>query len=240
MSTIFAIGGGDIRRGETREIDRRIIDAAPTNDPRILFIPTASGDATGYIEAFEAYFWHALNCSTDALTLVDKSQIDAESAEKIGAADVIYVGGGDTAYMLEIWRTRGIDDLLREAWEGGTIMTGISAGAICWFAGGLGDAVAVQDIEFGPVDGLGFVSGLHMTPHANSERRAAFTKYLSLRGATGVALEDQVAMELSGDDWRIHKSTANANAYHISPGDDTDAVEVLPSDDTYRPISNLI
>lgn len=237
--TIFAIGGGEIAQGETRAIDREIVKAIDSDDPQVLFLPTASGDADGYVEKFESYYGDRLGCDVDVLRLVGETQINAESAQKIGAADAIYVGGGDTGYMLEIWRTRGIDDLLREAWRDGTVMAGLSAGAICWFAGGLGDAVAAQNITYGPVKGLNFIHRLHVTPHATPERREAFARYLSVRGARGIALEDRSAVEITEDRWRIHTSTADAMAYHVPPVGDTEAVDVLPSDGEYRFLSEL-
>lgn len=239
MTTIFAVGGGEIARGETEPIDRAILAATGVDDPRVLFLPTASGDADGYIETFESYFGDTLGCRTDVLGLVGTTHIDAASAEKISEADAIYVGGGDTAYMLEVWRARGIDDLLEEAWRDGTVMAGLSAGAICWFAGGLGDVVAAQGVDYGPVGGLGLVPGLRATPHATPDRRDAFADDLSVRGIPGVALENRTALEVAGDRWRVHASSATAAAYRVPPGGDAEEAEMLPSDGTYRPLSEL-
>lgn len=237
--TIFGIGGGEITRGETRPIDREILSSTGADDPQVLFVPTASGDADHDIDAVEAYFGDTLGCAVDVLGLVGTAQITADSAEKIGAADVIYVGGGDAGYMLEIWRTRGIDDLFREAWRNGTVLSGLGAGAICWFAGGLDDGVAVQHIDYGPIRGLEFVPRLHLTTHATPERREAFQRYLSVRGATGIALEDGTAIEITGDGWRLHKSRAAANAYLVPPAGRAGECEALPTDDEYRPMSVL-
>lgn len=159
--------------------------------------------------------------------------------EKIGAADDIYVGSGDASYVLEVRRARGIDDLLREAWRDGTVISGADAGAICWFAGGLGDVLAVRTVDYRPVSGLDLVSGLDVTPRATPERRDACAGYLSIRGAAGIALEAGTAIEITDDRWRVHTGVTGATAYRVPPGSDHMEVEALPLDGTYRPVSEL-
>lgn len=238
MPSLFAIGGGEIADAETEQIDRKILAATDAESPRVLFVPTASGDAEEYWEKFHTYFGETLECETDVLWLLDeKETVDID--EKIESADVIYVGGGDTGFMLDTWRTRGIDEQLREAWEDGTVMAGLSAGALCWVDGGLSDAIALEDIEFGPVDGLGFVSDLHLTVHATQHRREVFADYLATRQVAGVALENNTAIEVSDDEWRIHTSSPNAFAFHLTPEKWHVAVETLPVDGEYREISEL-
>lgn len=103
----------------------------------------------------------------------------------------------------------------------------------------LGGSAATEGVDYGPVTGLGFVPGLRVTPHAVPERREAFGAYLAVRGATGIALEDQTALEVTDQQWRIHTSTADAAAYRIQPDGDTPTVEHLPTDGTYRPVDEL-
>lgn len=234
MSTLFAIGGGEIADGETRAIDEAILAATDAEDPRVLFVPTASGDAEGYVENFEAYYGDELGAEVEVARVADASEDDV--AGKLDRADAVYVGGGDTGYMLDTWRTRGIDDLLREAWAAGTVVSGLSAGALCWFEGGLSDAIAIEDVEYGPVDGLGFVPEVHATVHATPGRRESFREYLGVRDAAGVALEDCAAVEVTDGEWRIHTSSDNAFAFRVGPDG---AVEPLPDDGEYRPLSEL-
>lgn len=113
MSSIVAIGGGEIADGETRAIDDQIVASSDESAPTALFIPTASGD--GYCEAFREYYGEMLGCDTDVLRLVDTDLSMAEIESQIGDADLIYVGGGDTRFMLDVWRPSGIVDLLRQA-----------------------------------------------------------------------------------------------------------------------------
>lgn len=239
MSTLFAIGGGEIAEKETEPIDRSIIDATGKADPHVLFLPTASNDADEYIDKFDTYYGEELGCSTDCLAVAGGGADDATVVEKIEAADAVYVGGGDTGYMLDTWRTRGIDSNLRRAWQDGTVMAGLSAGALCWFTGGLSDAMVLEEVSYGPVDGLGFVSDVHTTVHATPERRDVFLDYLAVRDATGIALEDNTALEVRDDEWRIHTSSPNAFAFHLHADDGDSSVSSLPVEETFRPLEEL-
>lgn len=234
MPTLFAIGGGEIAESETRAIDEAILAATGAEDPRVLFVPTASGDADEYVAKFETYYGEVLDCEVEVARVAGASE-DA-IGEKVDRADAVYVGGGDTGYMLDTWRTRGIDDLLRDAWAEGTVMSGLSAGALCWFDAGLSDAIAIEEVDYGPVDGLGFVPDLHATVHATPDRRESFREYLAVRDAAGIALEDNAAVEVADDEWRIHTSSENAFAFRVGADG---SVEPLPVDGEYRPLENL-
>jgi dipeptidase E len=89
---------------------------------------------------------------------------------KILGADIVYVGGGNTLQMMRIWRRLGVDKLLRSAWENGTVLCGISAGAICWFGSGHSDSMSFYNPkkwDYIKVRGLGLVDGI-FCPHYNS------------------------------------------------------------------------
>lgn len=239
MSSIIAIGGGEIADAETKAIDERVVGAVDASSPTALFVPTASGDAEGYCETFREYYGETLGCDVTILRLVDTDHSSAAIESRFTDADIIYVGGGDTGFMLDVWRTRGIVDPLRQAWEQGTLLTGLSAGALCWAAGGLSDAIALDDIEYGPVCGLGFLDGLHVTAHATPERRAAFGEYLVRRGVSGIALENNAALEVTDSEWRLLTSSSNAFAYRLTPDEGSYTVEPLPRDGTFRSLSEL-
>lgn len=239
VSTIVAIGGGEIADAETEAIDEAVLSATGTDDPTVLFVPTASGDAAEYCETFADYYGDRLGCTVDTLRLVDGSPSTGTIEAKIGAADAVYVGGGDTGFMLDTWRTRGVVEPLRRAWADGTVLAGLSAGALCWASGGLSDAVALDDVPYGPVTGTGFLDGIHLTVHADPERRGAFADYLVECGAAGVALEDHAALEVTDGEWRLRTSSPNAFAYRIATTGDTYEVAPLPDDGTYRPLDAL-
>jgi dipeptidase E len=239
MSSIVAIGGGEIADAETKAIDEQVVAAVDVSTPTALFIPTASGDAEGYCETFREYYSETLGCDVAVLRLVDADLSLAAIESRFIDADIIYVGGGDTGFMLDVWRTREIVSLLRRAWKQGTLLTGLSAGALCWAAGGLSDAIVLDDIEYGPIGGLGFLDWLHLTVHATPERRAAFGTYLMRRGVSGIALENNAALEVTDGRWRLLTSSPNAFAYRLMPENGSYTVEPLPRDGTFRPLSEL-
>jgi dipeptidase E len=142
MKKIVAIGGGEIGRPgyevETQAIDEEIIKLTGKKNPLVLFIPTASSDSREYVSVFQEHFGKRLSCRTDVLYLTNKISKD-KIEKKVLSTDVIYVGGGNTLRMMTIWRKLGVDAILKKAWEKGIVVTGISAGAICWFDYGHSD-----------------------------------------------------------------------------------------------------
>ncbi len=139
---IVAIGGGEIRTRGTTDIDREIIRLSNREHPKILFIPTASSDSERYCQRFAEHFGKFLKCKTDVLLLLDAPPSAREIERKIFSANIVYVGGGNTLYMMRVWRRLGVDQLLRAAYHDGIVLAGISAGAICWFASGHSDSMS--------------------------------------------------------------------------------------------------
>src|SRR5580698_1941378 len=167
--------------------------------PRVLFVGTATGDDPAYIISFyETY--HADRCLPFHLRLFSRSVADLRSF--VLGFDVIHVGGGNTANMLDVWRRQGVDVILREAWQAGAVLTGGSAGGICWFRGGTTDS-------FGPplqvlADGLGFLDGSFCAHYdADDERRPVYHAALmdgSLPAGYGVG--DLGPCTSTGPAWR--------------------------------------
>ncbi|NYD68135.1 peptidase E [Agromyces atrinae] len=167
MSHVVATGAGKVM------MDRR---TDPTHDyilgltgkerPRVLFVGTATGDDPAYILSFYTTY-HSDRCAPHHLPLFHRAVDDL--AGFVRGFDVIHVGGGNTANMLDVWRRQGLDDIMRELWEdesSNVVFTGGSAGGICWFEGGTTDS-------FGPTllvlpDGLGFLPG-SFSPHYDAE-----------------------------------------------------------------------
>jgi peptidase E len=130
--------------------------------------------------------------------------------------DVILVCGGNTANMLAIWRVHGFDAILREAWESGVLLTGWSAGMICWFEAGVTDSFGPQ-LE-GMPDGLGFLPG-SACPHYDGEerRRPVYTSLVRGTFPPGLALDDGVAAHYVGTELReIVTNRPESGGYHVS------------------------
>lgn len=170
---IVAIGGGEIRTRSTLAIDREIIRLSNKRRPKIVFIPTASLDSPRYCEQFSDYFGYFLGCKTDTLLLASEQPSVQQIQSAILSSDIVYVGGGNTLFMMRTWRRSGVDKVLTKACESGIVLAGISAGAICWFDSGHSDSMSFyypRDWKYINVKGLGFIPGVHC-PHYNGMTR---------------------------------------------------------------------
>ncbi|MDP9275927.1 MAG: peptidase E [Chloroflexota bacterium] len=168
---------------------RYVLDLTGAARPKILFIPTASGDDSTYLGSFYKAL-AGIACEPSHLLLFDRSVNDIEGV--IRSQDVVMVGGGNTANMLAIWRLHSVEDALRNAYRNGTILTGWSAGCICWFEAGITDSFT---LELGPLrDGLGLLKG-SACPHYDSQerRRPVYAREIAAGLAPGIALDDAVA-----------------------------------------------
>ncbi len=220
---IVAIGGGEIRTRGTAAIDREIIRLSNKRNPRLLFIPTASSDSERYWKHIQEYFGKFLKCRTDVLFLIEEKPSKEQIRRKISSADIIYVGGGNTLAMMRLWRRLGVDKLLVSAYESGTVLSGISAGAICWFDSGHSDSMSFynpQKWKYINVKGLGLISGIHC-PHYNGmtrgiPRRKHFRDMIRKIGGIGIALENNCAIEfIDGRFYKVISSKSYSRAYRV-------------------------
>ncbi|WP_317454017.1 peptidase E [Streptomyces sp. TRM68416] len=204
----LALLGGGFSTDDDGLLDDWVLGHARTSRPKVCFVPTASGDAPAYVERFLAAFTRRRSCDPGVLPLFRRELDDTALRTFLLAQDVVYVGGGNTANMLAVWRAHGVDRLLREAYDRGTLLCGISAGANCWAEGSLTDS-------YGPLtslsDGLGLLSG-SVCPHYDSEpgRRPAYRAAVE-SGAlpAGWALDDGVGALFT--DGRLTETVARAS-----------------------------
>jgi peptidase E len=164
LSRILAMGGG----GFTMEPDNPLLDEfilslAGKREPRILFLPTASGDPAAQIMAFRARYG-GRECRAESLSLFRLHGTQRSLAQTVLEQDVIYAGGGSMRNLLAIWGAHGLDVLLREALRRGVVLAGLSAGAMCWFEGGVTKSSGPPE----PIAGLGLLPG-SLTVHADGE-----------------------------------------------------------------------
>lgn len=180
---IIAIGGGELRSKETLEIDRKIAEMAKirAGEKRAvaLFIGTASHDSMPYYNTFHKTYTGELGLKTDCVLTVYGEMNFEKISSKFQKADVIYVGGGDTMFMLNKWKETGVDKLILDAYERGVIISGLSAGAICWFEKMFSDSYILngESDSYCIFSGLGVLKG-GACPHYN-EREKDFLRYNS-------------------------------------------------------------
>jgi dipeptidase E len=156
--------------------------------PRVLFVPTASGYDQRYLLSFYRAF-AAADCEPAHLALFGRTVDDIDGY--VRDRDLVIVGGGNTANMLAIWRLHGVDRALRSAYADGVILSGWSAGCLCWFEAGITDSFTP---DLGPLrDGLALLGG-SACPHYDSEgrRRPVYTAAVRDGLPPGIALEDAV------------------------------------------------
>ena len=188
-------GGGFTMEPANPLLDDFVLSLADRPEPRILFLPTASGDTTAQINAFLDRFADR-PCVHEHLALFRLRDAERSLRETVLGQDVIYVGGGSMRNLLAIWRAHGIDDLLVEAWRRGTVLAGLSAGAMCWFEGGVTRSSGPPE----PHPGLGLLSG-SLSVHADGEPERLPVWLASIRDGTlpgGWALDDGVGLLFAG------------------------------------------
>ncbi|MCB9683800.1 MAG: peptidase E [Alphaproteobacteria bacterium] len=214
--TIVAIGGGGFSmEPEHPVIDEWILGLTGVARPRVCFVPTASGDADGYVQRFYTAF-EAMDARPSHLSLFRRTGADLR--ELVLRQHVIYVGGGNTPNLLAVWRVHGLDVILREAYARGVLLAGISAGALCWFEGGVTDGFG----GYAPLcDGLGLLRG-SFCPHwdGEPERQEVFHRAIAQRVLPeGIAADDGAAVRfVDGAPAEVHRSRPGARALRITAG----------------------
>ena len=195
-------------------LDDYVLGLTGAKRPRVCFLPSASGDADHYIVRFYRAF-PADRCEASHISLFRREQGPEDLRRHLLSQDLIYVGGGSVVSLLGVWRAHGIDEILREAWESGVILCGLSAGSLCWFS------EAVTGFHGAPkrVEGLGllpFSNCVHYEPR--SSRRLAYHEFLREGMAPGYAAEDGAALHFTGTELtRVIASRSEARGYRLDP-----------------------
>ena len=214
MRQVIAIGGGGFGRTQASNlIEQYILDQAINKtSPSICFIPTATGDLDPYVVNFYSVF-SKLDCKPSHISFF-KRTMDLE--RHIAKQDIVFVGGGNTKSMLAVWREWGLDKILKSAYERGVIMSGVSAGAICWFDQGLTDSWA-DELKIMPC--MNFISG-NCAPHYDEEpeRRPATKKLLEENVITSMyGIEGGAALHFIDEAPAYTVRFAkNKNAYNVT------------------------
>ena len=190
MGKIIAIGGGRYDDGEIRNILEYIASCAKKENPSVLFLPTAGFDDIEGDEHIRDIFL-GCGCSFDYLFLTDKTLTKDSIRNRILSADVIYVGGGNVEFMMNTWNETGASDALREAYEKGIIMSGYSAGAVCWFNEGYDDCGPDRSFIF--CDCLGILP-YSACPHFEGNGWYNFKDEIKTRPMSGIGIENGAAL----------------------------------------------
>jgi peptidase E len=223
VPTILATSGG-VRASarlawEVGPLTRYAVELANVTNraPRVCFLATAVGDDSGPVATFYDNAWRE-GWSASHIALFPMPNVD-DPREHLLAQDVVWVWGGSVAGLLAMWRLHGLDAALREAWQAGVVLTGVSAGSICWHVGGTTDS-------FGPAlrpvrDGLGLLpwsNGVHYD--GEPQRRPLFQSLIAAGTLpAGYATDDGAGLLYLGIEMvEALAERDGCAAYRVEPG----------------------
>lgn len=231
MKRIIAIGGGELRERTTLKIDEYIArlakERAGENRANALFIPTASHDYMPYYNTFHKVYTGVFNIKTDVALTVFKEPDMEKMKAKFEKADVIYVGGGDTVFMMESWKKTGLLPLIEAAYERGVILAGLSAGAICWFSDIYTDsAEQITGEKYAMFKGLNWLKGV-ISPHYGA-RMLDFDEIVCYNYDCAFGIEDDAALVIEdgeivgsvsagGSAWRLQRTDGELVKTEVTP-----------------------
>lgn len=192
-----------------------LISLTGKENPKICFLPTPMGDSEAYIQK-----WFEIAKLLPVQPFVQKVFVSTENQktpfeETLLHMDAILVTGGNTLNAITLWKAHGIDLLLRKAWEKGIVLSGPSAGAICWFEEGLSDS---RPVQLTGVKGLGFLKG-SMCPHYHTEeaRRPAYLRMIEEKKLLpGYACDETAGLYFENDTLtRVVSQNSTDKAYQV-------------------------
>jgi dipeptidase E len=213
LRQIVAFGGGGFSMESGNPLlDDYVLSLSRSERPRVCFLPSASGDADHYIVRFYRAF-PAERCDSTHISLFRREKGPRDIRSHLLSQDLIYVGGGSVISLLGVWRAHGIDVILREAWEAGVILCGLSAGSLCWFAEAMtGFHGAPQRVE--GIGLLPFSNCVHYDPR--SAHRLAYHDFLRDGMRPGYAAEDGAALHFVGSELRrVVASRPESRGYRL-------------------------
>lgn len=219
---IVAIGGGEngriLENGyqtmyETKQMDEEIIRLTNKKKPNFLFIAHAMCFSDeiqdSYYMTMKKIYGDKYGCSCKCLKANDLYN-NKLTKELVKWADIIYEGGGDTSAMIELWKKTGFDNILREAWDDGKVICGISAGAVCWFNSCNSDN---ENNQFETVECLNWFD-IFVTPHCDEDGRYDSTiGQLKENKKLGLMLSNCSAIEIVDDKYRIISGNGNGRNF---------------------------
>lgn len=210
---IVAFGGARPVAAGMHPLYAYVLSLTGKDRPRVCCIPTATGDSSPHLVQFYGNF-PASRCEPSHLALFNRTVRDIR--EYLLSQDVILVLGGNTANLLAVWRTHGVDVALKEAWEAGVVLCGGSAGSLCWFECGTTDSFDLNELK--PLhDGLGFLPGSYC-PHYDGEeqRRPLYHSLIAEGFPPGYAIDDDAAIHFTGTELaEVVSGRAGATAYRV-------------------------
>lgn len=228
LKKLVTIGGGKIKGWnfdtkdsnqeiyETENIDKEIVKLSEKENPKLLFIDTASRENPIYFNAIKNIYEN-LGCMVECLEIINKNNLD-KIKEKVLSADIIYIGGGNTRFMLQEWERINLKEILLEAYNNGIVMSGFSAGAYCWFK-----------YNYELIEGFNLINAVVCVHYdeKSEEKKKQFYEVIKNNNMMGIALDNGTALEVINNRFKVIKSIENANAYIIKYVNGDIKVEII-------------
>jgi peptidase E len=217
------MGGGGFSSGfEDASLDLFAVGLTARATPRVCLLPTAGGDAEAQIGRFYGFF-HGRNCDPSHVSLFRLENTGIDMREHLMSQDLIYVGGGSLLNLVAIWRAHGLDSILRDAWQAGVVLCGLSAGSMCWFEHGITTSTGPPATG----RGLGFLAGSNSV-HWSSQpaRRRTYRLAVAAGLPAGYGVDDGAALVFKGT--RLHEVVAarrGAGAWRVERTEDGEVAE---------------
>ena len=212
MTKAVVLGGGEFTLRETDRIDKTALDMTGKYNPKVLYIPTASGDTE---KGMMTEYYKSLGVEkVDELYVISDKPTYEEMEEKVMSADYIFNGGGDAILLMDEWKKCGLDKLMRKAFHSGIVVSGISAGSIACFEIGHTDSLSYHDEnwDFSRMHGCGLIPAIH-SPHFDLKREKSLTKWMETEVLTGVGLENNCSLCAVDGKYSVLTSDPNAKAH---------------------------
>lgn len=235
---VLAIGGGGFLPTERYgakpgPLIEHALALTGKDRPKVTALYTATGDDVARIAQWYACWAADRRVDASHLTVLPMPNVD-DLRRHLLDQDAIYVGGGSVAGLMVLWRLHGVDVAMREAWEAGAVLFGVSAGSLCWHSGGTTDSYGPELRPW--TDGLGLVAGSHCPHYSSEPRRRPLYQKLVADGtlAPGYAADDGVGLHYAtapGGGATLHEA--------VSDRDDAFAWRVEPTGETQVPTRRL-
>ena len=213
MGRIVASGGACPDDEEVIEIYKKIVALCPKENAKVLYVPTAGHDFYDDLGEFQKTFT-SLGCSECSVLLLTDENLTYEEIENtILSSDIIFVGGGNLKFLMDVWNKTGATDIMKKAFEKGIVLSGSSSGSMCWFEKGYDDCG--ENNEFMIIDCLGLLPGCNC-PHYDSEYWQTFDKVIPKLDIDGIAIDNDAALVFVDGEYSVLSQNENRSAYLLS------------------------
>ncbi|QAT61456.1 peptidase E [Acidilutibacter cellobiosedens] len=221
-------------------IDEEIIRLTDNKKPKVLYVPTAGGDDPDYCDFFRGIYEKRFGCDLDILYLVRENPTEYEIKEKIFLSDVIYVEGGETQRLMGYFKKYKMDEILLKAYKNGIVLAGKSAGALCWGSYYFEDEEINDFKNYIDIECLKFLNFI-ICPHYNMEGYSEkMDAMINMHGGVGIGIENNCALEIINDKYRIIATNCDSNAYKVYQSGTKICLEIIIKDSNFRNMKELI